>query len=179
MSYGYFDDARRAYVVTDPVTPRPWINYLSNRRLNAFISQNAGGLLWYLEPLTRRITRYHYIPGPGDRPGFYLYVRDRTTGLCWNPHFAPTCTGLDDYSCAHRPGVSEFRGEKDGVRVTAAYTIPPDDDVMLWMVTVENVGREAIDVQIASYLEFGLLEFLRETLGWCYLKHQIAFDYDA
>lgn len=80
MSYGHFDDARRAYVITDPLTPTPWINYLTNKRLSAFISQNAGGLVWHMEPLTRRISRYHYIPAPADRPGFYLYIKDKTTG---------------------------------------------------------------------------------------------------
>ena len=84
MQYGHFDDARNAYTITEPVTPRPWINYLGNRRLRAFVSHNAGGLLWYKEPYSRRITRYHYTAAPGDRPGFYLYVRDRRTGQVWN-----------------------------------------------------------------------------------------------
>lgn len=178
-AYGAFDDATRSYVLTDPLPPKPWINYLGNRRLTAFISQNAGGVLWYLEPQSRRITRYHYLSAPPDRPGFYLYVRDRGTGTVWNPHFAPTCTPLDHFACRHMPGVTSLTGEKDGVRVDVTYAIPPDDDVMLWHVTVSNVGGVAIDVQLASYLEFGLLEFMRETIGWCYLKHHVAFAYDA
>ena len=31
MKFGYFDDARREYVITTPRTPLPWINYLGNR----------------------------------------------------------------------------------------------------------------------------------------------------
>jgi len=178
MSFGYFDDARRSYVVTDPVPPKPWTNYLTNRRLSALISHQAGGLVWYKEPLTRRISRYHYIPAPADRPGFYVYVSDRTHGTLWNPHFAPTCTALDEYTCRHEPGVSSFCGAKDGVRVEAAYAIPPDDDVMLWQVTVENAGPSPVELQLTSYLEFGLLEFLRE-MYWCYLKAHIGFSYDA
>ena len=178
MSYGYFDDARRSFVVTDPVPPKPWTNYLTNRRLSALISHQAGGLVWYKEPLTRRISRYHYIPAPADRPGFYVYINDRTHGTLWNPHFAPTCATLDEYACHHEPGVSTFHGEKDGVRVDVAYAIPPDDDVMLWQVTVENAGAKPVDLQLTSYLEFGLLEFLREVY-WCYLKAHIGFSYDA
>ena len=26
MQYGYFDDAAREYVITEPQTPSPWIN---------------------------------------------------------------------------------------------------------------------------------------------------------
>ena len=124
-AYGYFDDAARAYVLTDPLPPRPWINYLGNRRLTAFISQNAGGLLWYVEPQSRRITRYHYLSAPADRPGFYLYVSDRARGTVWNPHFAPPCTPLDAFACRHAPGMTCFRGEKDGVAVEVPYAIPP------------------------------------------------------
>ena len=30
MRFGYFDDARREYVITTPHTPHPWINYLGS-----------------------------------------------------------------------------------------------------------------------------------------------------
>ena len=30
MKYGHFDDANREYVITNPKTPYPWINYLGN-----------------------------------------------------------------------------------------------------------------------------------------------------
>jgi len=178
MPYGHFDDAQREYVITDPLTPRPWINYLGNRRLSAFISQNAGGVLWHVEPQCRRITRYHYIPGPPDRPGFYVYVRDRRTGEVWNPHFAPTCTELDLFECRHAPGVTRFLAERAGIRAEVSYAMPSEDDVMLWQVTLRNGGDAAADLQLVSYLEFGLLEFMRETIGWCYLKHQANFSYD-
>ena len=28
MKFGYFDDAKKEYVITSPRTPLPWINYL-------------------------------------------------------------------------------------------------------------------------------------------------------
>ena len=178
MNYGYFNDPDRQYVITHPLTPKPWINYLSNRRLTAFISQNAGGLLWHTEPQCRRITRYHYIAGPADRPGFYVYVRDRHDGTLWNPHFAPTCTGLDQFECRHEPGITRFRAVKDGIVAAVTYAIPPDDDVMLWKVELNNARAQDADLDAVSYLEFGLLEFMREIIGWCYLKHQVGFTYD-
>ena len=29
-TFGHFDDEHREYVITDPATPFPWINYLGN-----------------------------------------------------------------------------------------------------------------------------------------------------
>jgi cellobiose phosphorylase len=175
-SRGHF--SQNAYCVTEPMTPRPWINYLGNRRLRAFVSQNAGGLLWYREPYSKRITRYHYTAAPGDRPGFYLYVRDRKTGEVWNPHFAPTCTTLDAFLCRHRPGVTEFVGRKNGLEVSLALGVPPSDDVLLWNIQARNVGNATVNVELVSYMEFGLLEVMREAIGWCYLKNQFGLHFD-
>ena len=41
--FGYFDDAQREYVITDPKTPWPWINYLGNEDFFSLISNTAGG----------------------------------------------------------------------------------------------------------------------------------------
>lgn len=30
MQFGHFDDQQREYVITDPRTPLPWINYLGS-----------------------------------------------------------------------------------------------------------------------------------------------------
>ena len=178
MNYGHFDDAQREFVVTNPLTPRPWINYLGNRRLTAFISQNAGGLLWYLEPQSRRLTRYHYLATPADQPGFYVYLRDRQTGAVWNPHFAPTGTPLTRFECRHAPGCTRFLATCGTIAAELAFGIPPEDDVMLWRLRLTNHGARPATVQAVSYLEFGLFEFLREVIGWCYLKSHIAFRYD-
>jgi len=175
--YGHFDDSAGEFVVTDPLTPEPWINYIGNTRLSAFVSQQAGGLAWHIEPQERRLTRYFPLPSPGDRPGFYLYVRDEGDGVVWNPHHAPTGTPLDAYECRNGAGYTRFMGERAGVRVGLRLFVPPGDDVMVWDVTVENVGKAAKKLTLASYVEFGILEYARE-LYWAYLKKHIAFDFE-
>lgn len=30
MRYGYFDEAKKEYVITRPDTPAPWVNYLGS-----------------------------------------------------------------------------------------------------------------------------------------------------
>ena len=43
MQFGYFSDAAREYVITDPRTPMPWANYLGSPEYGAIVTQNAGG----------------------------------------------------------------------------------------------------------------------------------------
>ena len=38
MQYGHFDDAAREYVITEPQTPSPWINYLGRGVLGVSIT---------------------------------------------------------------------------------------------------------------------------------------------
>ena len=44
MKYGYFDNENREYVITNPATPAPWVNYLGSPEYGAIISNNAGTL---------------------------------------------------------------------------------------------------------------------------------------
>ena len=41
MQYGYFDEERREYVITNPDTPAPWANYLGSPEYGAIITQKA------------------------------------------------------------------------------------------------------------------------------------------
>ena len=74
--YGYFDDAHREYVITDPATPWPWINYLGNEDFFSLISGTAGGYCFYRDAKFRRITRYRYNEVPMDNGGRYFYICD-------------------------------------------------------------------------------------------------------
>ena len=79
-SYGHFDDTSSSYTITDPDTPQPWVNYLSNGRLVALLSNQAGGLCFLHDPQTRRLTRYHWLSAPADRPGFHIDNTAHETG---------------------------------------------------------------------------------------------------
>lgn len=72
--YGHFDDANREYVITDPKTPWPWINYLGNEDFFSLISNTAGGYSFYKDAKFRRLTRYRYNGGTyGQRWSLLLY----------------------------------------------------------------------------------------------------------
>ena len=78
--YGHFDDAHREYVITDPKTPWPWINYLGNEDFFSLISNTAGGYSFYKDAKFRRITRYRYNNVPMDNDGLNLNC------FSWDPN---------------------------------------------------------------------------------------------
>jgi cellobiose phosphorylase len=77
MKFGYFDDLNREYVITQPDTPLPWINYLGCQAYFGIISNTAGGYSFYRDARLRRITRYRYNNVPMDFGGRYLYLPSR------------------------------------------------------------------------------------------------------
>ena len=47
----------REFLIHTPYTPRPWINYLTNGRCFALVSQTGGGFSFYADPSHHVITR--------------------------------------------------------------------------------------------------------------------------
>ena len=77
MQFGHFDDQQREYVITDPRTPLPWINYLGSEDFFALLSNTAGGYCFYRDARLRRLTRYRYNNCPVDQEGFHILYQRR------------------------------------------------------------------------------------------------------
>ena len=121
-SFGHFDDAFREYVITDPATPWPWINYLGTEDFFSLISNTAGGYCFCKDAKFRRILRYRYNGVPMDDGGRYYYIKDGDT--VWNPGWKPCKTPLDFYECRHGMGYTRVTGEKDGLKADVLFFVP-------------------------------------------------------
>ena len=122
MKFGYFDDQRREYVITNPQTPFPWINYLGNEDFFSLISNTAGGYSFYKDAKFRRITRYRYNNVPMDNGGRYFYINDQ--GTVWSPGWKPCKTELDRYECRHGMSYTVITGEKNGIEAEVLFFVP-------------------------------------------------------
>ena len=156
MSYGYFDDAAREFVVTRPDTPLPWLNYLGQDELFGLCTNTGGGYTFWKDAKLRRLTRYRYNNMPMDLGGRYLYVRDGDT--VWNPGWKPVKTALDRYECRHGLGYTRITGEKNGLAVEQCCFVPPGENTEVWSVTVRNTGAARKQVSLFSFVEFCLFE---------------------
>ena len=146
MKFGYFDDARREYVITTPRTPLPWINYLGNRDFFSLISNTCGGYSFYKDARLLRITRYRYNDQPYDTNGKYIYIKEGNN--IWNPGWQPTKTELDSYECRHGMGYSCFTGAKNGIEASLLNMVPLNDACELMLLRVSNKSGEARKVQV-------------------------------
>jgi cellobiose phosphorylase len=156
MKFGYFDDAQREYVITQPNTPLPWINYLGSTNYFGIISNTAGGYSFYRDARLRRLTRYRYNNVPLDTGGRYLYLRDRASGAYWSPSWQPVRRPLDAYTCRHGMGYTIISGTVDGIAAETRYFVPLNENLEIWQLSLTNQRRTAADLSVFSLVEFNL-----------------------
>jgi len=156
MKYGYFDDQNREYVITQPDTPLPWINYLGCQAYFGIISNTAGGYSFYRDARLRRISRYRYNNAPFDFGGRYIYLRDDACGDFWSPSWQPTRRKLENYSCRHGMGYTTIGSQYSGIAASTRYFVPLDENLEIWQLTVTNRRKQTAELSIFSSIEFCL-----------------------
>lgn len=154
MKFGYFDDERREYVITDPRTPWPWINYLGTEDFFSLISNTAGGYSFYKDAKFRRITRYRYNNVPTDSGGKYFYIND--DGCVWNPGARPCKTQLDHYECRHGMNYTKIKGVKNGVEAEVLYFVPLRTQAEIQKLTLKNTTDKVKSLKLFSFVEWCL-----------------------
>ena len=152
--YGHFDDAHREYVITDPKTPWPWINYLGNEDFFSLISNTAGGYSFYKDAKFRRLTRYRYNNVPMDNDGRYFYLKDGDT--VWNPGWKPCRTPLDFYECRHGMNYTRITGRKNDVEASVLFFVPLHRWCEIQKMTLRNLGTTTKTLKLFSLTEWCL-----------------------
>ena len=152
--YGHFDDVAREFVITEPATPYPWINYLGNEDFFGLISNTGGGYNFYKDAKFRRITRYRYNGVPMDNGGRYFYIAD---GDCiWNPGWKPMKTPLEHYECRHGLNYTRITGMKNGVEASLLCFVPLHERAEVQRLTLSNLGDRTKRLRIFSLAEWCL-----------------------
>jgi len=151
--YGDFSADGTEFVVKDPNTPRPWINYLSNGRYCLILSQGGGGFSWYLDPGVHRLTRWHPAAYLTDRPGRFLYIKDIFDNKYWSAGFQPV-KKYDSYECRHGLGYTKIDSSYAGIRTEMTFFVPQDKDAEVWLVRITNRSGKARKLKLFPFAEW-------------------------
>ena len=164
MRYGHFDDVNKEYVITNPRTPYPWINYLGNHDFFSLISNTNGGYSFFKDAKLRRITRYRYNNIPVDDGGKYFYIKDGNE--IWNPGWKPTKTELDRYECRHGLGYTKFSSTKNNISADLLITVPLGFWGEIQKVSLRNDGPVKKQIKLFSCLEWCLWNALDDMTNF-------------
>ena len=154
MKYGHFDDRNREYVITNPETPYPWINYLGEEDFFSLVSNTSGGYSFYKDARMLRLTRYRYNNVPTDAGGKYYYINDN--GTLWTPGWMPVKTEPDFYECRHGLGYTKITGKKNGLKAEQTVLVPLGYTAEVTKLTLTNESETDKDFTVFSFVEWCL-----------------------
>ena len=182
MKYGHFSDDGLEFIVTSPITPAPWINYLTNEKYCAIISSTAGGYSFYRDCRTDRVLRWAPDYKNFDRPGRYIYVKESRKPQAasrklkqksmepeawslkhvWSLTYQPLRVKPDFFEARHGLGYTIISTKYNGIKSSITYFVPLNDDCELWLVTLSNESNKERKLELYPYVEWLIGDYQEE-----------------
>lgn len=170
--YGYLSSDHREFIITDPLTPRPWFNYMWNDNYGGLISHTGGGFSFLDTPRDNRLTRMRYNSLPWDRPGRYIMLRDNETANFWSLSWQPTPEAkYDYYECRHGLGYTTIITEVDGIRAELTYFVPRAENAEIWKVSLINKTSKKRSLSAFAFTELMMGNALNDIINQPNDKH--------
>lgn len=153
--YGYFSEDGMEYVITDPKTPRPWANIISNGDYSFMVSQSGGGYSWRGNAGQNRITRT-FQDLVRDNWGKYVYIRDLDTKKYWSAAWSPVKAAYQEYRVRHGLGYTVFEHKVNDIKSEMKLFVVPKDPVEVIELTLKNEDRVPRRMDISTFFEWAL-----------------------
>ncbi len=178
MKYGYFDDARLEYVITNPKTPVKWINYVGTLQFGGFVDHTGGALLCKGDPALNRITKYIPQQPCSEFKGETLYIRIKKgkTYQVFSPFFVPTLDKYDLYECHVGLSYQRIISEFYGVRTEVLVFVPNDANVVIRDIKITNLTNAPIEIDVIPVVEFTHFDALKQFTNADWVPQTMVVD---
>jgi len=172
MKYGYFDDDKREYIITNPKTPVKWTNYVGTLSFGGIVDQTGGSLICKGDPALNRIVKYIPQLPSSDFKGETLYMRFKDENgkyKVFSPFFVPTLDDYDLFEChvglSYQKIVSEFYG----IRTEVTIFVPSGQNKVIRKIEVKNSSGKDLEIDVIPVVEFTHFDALKQytNADWC------------
>lgn len=163
MKYGYFDDANREYIITNPHTPTKWINYIGTLDFGGFIDHLGGSVICKGDPALNRIVKY--LPQLPDSQfnGETIYIQFKDDqDYMFSPFYVPTLHAYDDYQCRVGLGYNKYVSKSYGIHTEITTFVPIDSQVVLKKILIRNERDKSIDISVTPVVEYTHFDALKQ-----------------
>jgi len=178
MNYGYFDDKKREYVITNPKTPVKWINYVGTLDFGGIVDHTGGSIICKGDPALNRIVKYIPQLPSSDFKGETLYIRikDGDKYKVYSPFFVPTLNELDKYECHVGLGYQTFVSEYGPIRTEITVFVPTGKNVVVRDIKVTNISDKPIEVDVIPVVEFTHFDALKQYTNADWVPQTMIVD---
>lgn len=147
--FGYFNDEEKEYIITTPLTPRPWENRMWNEWLQIQQTNHGTGIS-YTRTRDGRFVLFNYSYNK------HLYIHNLNTNKIWSPSWFPVCQPLDNHRVRVGQQYTIYEGELEGIHASWTVTIHPTLAAEIWQVSLHNSGANDVELKILPYYEVDL-----------------------
>jgi cellobiose phosphorylase len=151
--YGHFAADGSEYLITDPQTPRPWVNVIANPRLGLVVSHTGSGFTWVDNSQLAVLTRWQQDLAH-DSSGKFLYARDTATGEIWSLSPAPVWPRYERYLCRHGLGYTCFDTTFGGIQAKWTLFCHTRETIEFWRVELCNHSDRIRRLELTALLEW-------------------------
>ncbi len=178
MKYGYFDDATREYVITNPKTPVKWINYVGTLAFGGIVDHTGGSIICRRDPALNRIVKYTPQQPSSEFKGETLYLRIKQENgyKIFSPFFVPTLDRYDRYECHVGLGYQRIVSEFYGLRTEVTIFVPTGANVVLRDIRITNLRAEPVDVDAIPVVEFSHFDALKQYTNADWVPQTMTVD---
>jgi cellobiose phosphorylase len=178
MKYGYFDDEKREYVITNPKTPVKWTNYVGTLAFGGIVDHTGGSLICKGDPALNRITKYMPQLPSSEFKGEGLYIRIKEEGgyKIFSPFFVPTLDAYDKYECHVGLGYQRIVSEFYGIRTDVTIFVPNGENVVLRDIKITNLRNEPVELDVIPVVEFTHFDALKQYTNADWVPQTMMVD---
>ncbi|MBN1535389.1 MAG: hypothetical protein JW908_01565 [Anaerolineales bacterium] len=182
MRCGYFDQANREYVITDPRTPVKWINYIGSRQFGGFADHTGGALICKDDPTFNRITKYIQQMPSSDFKGETLYLRihDQEKFYVFSPFFVPTLDAFQRFECRVGLGYTRLVTEFYNLRTDVVIFVPLHGACEIRDIQITNLNQTPVTLDAIPVVEYTHPDALKQftNADWVpqTMQSQAIFD---
>lgn len=151
--YGYFSEDGREYVITNPLTPKPWGNVISNGDYGMLVSQTGSGFSWRGNAGQNRLTR-SFQDLVKDNWGKYFYIRDLERNVFWSATYKPVMHPYQAFKVIHGIGYSKFFQTIEDIESELTNFVSAGDPVEIFELKLTNHSPETRKLDVTSYVEW-------------------------
>lgn len=165
MNYGYFNDSKREYVITNPKTPVKWVNYVGTLNFGGFLDHTGGSQLCKGDPALNRITKYIPQMPASDFKGETAYARIRTPGTettIVSPYWVPCLAPYDSFECHIGMYYTRWVTHMAGLKFDILAFVPTGSTSLIRQYTITNTTKKPLQVELFPVVEFSHFEALKQ-----------------
>ncbi len=178
MKYGYFDDDKREYIITNPKTPVKWTNYVGTLAFGGIVDHTGGSLICKGDPALNRIVKYMpQLPSSQFKgEGMYMRIKQPDGYKIFSPFFVPTLDPYDMYECHVGLGYQRIVSEFYGIRTDVTIFVPPGENVVVRDIKITNIGIVPLELDVVPVVEFSHFDALKQYTNADWVPQTMTVD---